>query len=67
MKEPGGIPVGTMPGSEMTDPGVKARFYKLLAGYYTDETAARPDTGQLGKIENLMEDEAVFASECGGK
>jgi len=69
MREPGlnGVPLGARPGSEITDPQVKARFYELLKSYYKGGRADRPDTGRLDEVLILMEDEARLARECAGQ
>ena len=67
MKEPGGVALGARPGSEIRDPGVKADFYRLLAEYYKDASAAPPGAAQLGKLEKLRGEEAEFLSECGAR
>jgi TolB-like protein len=65
MKAPGGIPPGTRPGSEITGMAAKASFYRLLAGYYKDKTGAPQAPDQARKVEELMEDEERFLSDCG--
>ena len=52
------------PGSEIEDPAVKARFYKLLAGYYKAGPAAPTGPGKLALVERLLEDEELFSGDC---
>lgn len=54
------------PGSEIADPAVRARFYKLLAGYYNGGAPGPAAEERYEEVARLMEDEARFAAECGG-
>lgn len=67
MKEPGFSIRGLTrnPGTEITDPQLKARFYKLLAGYYRDPAAAPPAAEALPALNGLLEEEAKVYNECG--
>lgn len=67
MKEPGFSIRGLTrnPGTEITDPALKARFYKLLGGYYRDPAAAPPEAEALPALNGLMEEESRVYNECG--
>jgi len=52
------------PGSEIGDPGVKARFYKLLTAYYRDSgPGLEPEKNS--EVENLIKLEERVSDECG--
>lgn len=53
------------PGSEISDSGVKARFYKLLSAYYEAGTSVSPDAGKLSSVSRLMAMEKQVSNECG--
>ncbi|MCX5793546.1 MAG: hypothetical protein NTY45_15205 [Elusimicrobia bacterium] len=53
------------PGSEIADPGLKARFYKLLAFFYETGTAMPPDQERLSAVIALIKMERKVADECG--
>lgn len=67
MKEPGFSIRGLSrnPGTEITDPEVKSRFYKLLGAYYRSENAPPPAPDKLPAIINLIEEEKRAYDECG--
>lgn len=53
------------PGTEITDPETKARFYKLLGGYYRDPAAGPPAAEALPALNGLLEEESKVYNECG--
>lgn len=53
------------PGSEIGDPEVKARFYKLLASYYKAGAAAYLDQGKTGEVTDLIKMETDVSDQCG--
>jgi len=53
------------PGSEIGDPGLKAKFYKLLSGYYKTDNAAPPEPAKLSRVIKLMGMEMLVSDECG--
>lgn len=66
MREPG-FTAGKLtrnPGSEITDPETKVRFYKLL-GIYHREGGPAPSPSRLPALMNLMKEEKLAADECG--
>jgi len=67
MKEPGFSIRGLSrnPGTEISDPEVKARFYKLLGAYYRSENAPPPAPDKLRTIINLLGEETRAYDECG--
>jgi hypothetical protein len=67
MKEPGFSIRGLTrnPGTEITDPEVKAKFYKLLGDYYRGPAAAPPAAEDLSALNGLLEDESKVYNECG--
>ncbi|PKM97373.1 MAG: hypothetical protein CVU79_08630 [Elusimicrobia bacterium HGW-Elusimicrobia-3] len=67
MKEPGFSIRGLTrnPGTEITDPALKARFYKLLGAYYRDPAAAPPAAEALPALNGLLEEESKVYNECG--
>lgn len=67
MKEPGFSIRGLTrnPGTEITDPEVKARFYKLLGDYYRGPAAAPPAAEDLSALNGLLEEESKVYNECG--
>ncbi len=69
MKEPGFTVRGLSrnPGTEITDPEVKARFYKLLGAYYRSEYEEPPDPARLTAVLDLIAEEAKVYNECGSR
>lgn len=67
MKEPGFSIRGLTrnPGTEITEPEVKARFYKLLGDYYREPAAAPPAAEELSALNGLLEEESKVYNECG--
>ena len=67
MKEPGFSIRGLTrnPGTEITDPEVKAKFYKLLGGYYREQAPAPPAPEELSALNGLMDEERKVYNECG--
>lgn len=67
MKEPGFNIRGLTrnPGTEITEPEVKARFYKLLGDYYREPAAAAPAAEDLSALNGLLEEENKVYNECG--
>lgn len=67
MKEPGFSVRGLTrnPGTEITNPELKARFYKLLGAYYRDPAAAPPAAEALPALNGLLEEESKVYNECG--
>ncbi len=65
MKEPGFNARGLRknPGSEISDPQLKARFYKLLKRYDQDPPAP-PEPEQLAKVINLIAYENRLDNDC---
>ncbi|HBA61308.1 MAG TPA: hypothetical protein DCZ92_10935 [Elusimicrobia bacterium] len=53
------------PGSEIGDPGVKARFYKLLTAYYRDHSGPGLEPEKNFEVENLIKLEERVSDECG--
>jgi len=54
------------PGSEMADPAVKDRFFKVMASYYfTSGSGPRPGPEQLSALTDLLKAERLFRKECG--
>ena len=53
------------PGSEISDPEVKARFYRLLAGYFERGAAAPADTEKMAAVSELIKMEKQVSDECG--
>ncbi|MBI4349888.1 MAG: hypothetical protein HY550_00465 [Elusimicrobia bacterium] len=53
------------PGSEIGDPDVKARFYKLLAVHFRDRSGAGLDAETNFKVEDLIKLEERVSDECG--
>ena len=67
MKEPG-FSVRALtrnPGTEISDPEVKARFYKLLTAYYKSENLPPPEPDKLTDLLGLLEEESSVADSCG--
>ncbi|HBA62094.1 MAG TPA: hypothetical protein DCZ92_15015 [Elusimicrobia bacterium] len=67
MKEPG-FSLRTLtrnPGTEITDPEVKARFYKLLGEYYRSDNPAPAGAAEGSALRNLLEEETQVHNECG--
>lgn len=69
MKEPGFSVRGLTrnPGTEITDPETKARFYKLLGAYYRSGSSAPPGPGKLPGLLKFMEEETRVYSDCGSR
>ncbi len=69
MKEPGFTIRGLSrnPGTEITDPEVKARFYKLLGSYYRSEYEEPPDPDRLTAVLDLIAEETKVYNECGSR
>ncbi len=69
MKEPGFTIRGLSrnPGTEITDPEVKARFYKLLGSYFRSDYEEPPDPARLTAVLDLIAEEAKVYSECGSR
>ncbi len=67
IKEPGFSIRGLSknPGTEITDPATKARFYKLLNAYYKSENALPPGPDKLPGLMDLMKEEKQVSDECG--
>lgn len=53
------------PGSEIGDPEVRARFYKLLAAYYKDSSGARLGPEERSEVAGLIKMETRISDECG--
>lgn len=53
------------PGSEIKDPGVKTRFYKLLAAYFERGESASPESGRTAAVSDLIKMEKQVSDECG--
>jgi hypothetical protein len=53
------------PGTEITDPGTKAKFYELLGGYYKQQAPAPPAEKDLPALKDLLEEESRVYNECG--
>lgn len=53
------------PGSEIGDPGVKARFYELLASYFKVGASAPPEPERIAEVFVLMKMEKQVSDECG--
>lgn len=66
MKEPGFSIRGLTgnPGSEISAPQVKSRFYEKLNAYYRSEGAAAPGAGELAKVKDLLAAEKQVRDEC---
>jgi len=66
MKEPGFNmrSLSRNPGTEIADPEVKAKFYRLLGTYYNLETTAPPAPDKIAALTDLIEEEARFHNEC---
>ncbi|OGR76166.1 MAG: hypothetical protein A2X32_02750 [Elusimicrobia bacterium GWC2_64_44] len=69
MKEPGFTVRGLTrnPGTEITDPGVKARFYRLLEAYYRSDSAGAPSPEKLAAVHDLVAEENRVYNECGSR
>ncbi|HBE89092.1 MAG TPA: hypothetical protein DDW67_08145 [Elusimicrobia bacterium] len=65
MREPGFSVAGLTrnPGSEITDPETKVRFYKLLTNYHR-EGGPSPDPARLPALMELLKEEKSVADEC---
>jgi TolB-like protein len=66
MKEPGFTIRGLTrnPGTEISDPATKSRFYELLKLYYGEDRAAAPAPEELASLKDLMEEENGVYNEC---
>lgn len=53
------------PGSEISDPAVKARFYELLGLYSKEAAALPPGPDRLARVMVLMKAEKEVSDECG--
>ncbi len=53
------------PGSEIGDPEVKSRFYKLLAAYYKGGSGILLDPEERSEVADLIKIEARISDECG--
>lgn len=53
------------PGTEITNPQVKASFYKLLGEYYRDPGAAPPAVEEGAALAGLLDEEAKVYNDCG--
>ncbi|MDD2806003.1 MAG: hypothetical protein PHV33_10645 [Elusimicrobiales bacterium] len=69
MKEPGFRVSGLTrnPGTEISDPEVKARFYRLLDAYYRGESAGPQPTDKSEAIRDLLAEENRVYNECGSR
>lgn len=67
MREPGFSVRGLTrnPGSEIADPEVRARFYKLLGGYYQAGGSAPQAPEALAAVQGLLDEEKRAYDECG--
>ncbi|PIU17963.1 MAG: hypothetical protein COT18_11510 [Elusimicrobia bacterium CG08_land_8_20_14_0_20_59_10] len=53
------------PGSEIGDPGVKTKFYELLAAYYHAPVLMHPESEKLSAVFTLLAMEKEVSNECG--
>lgn len=53
------------PGSEIGDPSVKARFYRLLSEYYKAGSLPGAAPGRFARLAGLMKEEKSVADSCG--
>lgn len=69
MKEPGFSIRGLSrnPGTEIADPEVKARFYKLLDSYYRADYTGPPDPDMMTTVLDLIAEERLTHDECGSR
>ncbi|MBU2573757.1 MAG: CsgG/HfaB family protein [Elusimicrobia bacterium] len=67
MKTPGFSMAGLKrnPGSEIGDPGVKKRFYKLLTAYFKGGASAPSEPEKISAVLDLIEMEKRVSDECG--
>ena len=67
MKEPGFSIRGLSrnPGTEIADPELKARFYKLLNSYFRADYTGPPDPDRTTKVLDLLAEEKLVYDECG--
>lgn len=67
MKEPGFSlrNLTRNPGTEITDPEVKAMFYRLLGAYYRSGNAPGPEPDKMPLLQDLLDEEARVHNECG--
>ena len=67
MKEPGFSIRGLSrnPGTEITDPELKARFYKLLDSYFKADYTGPPDPDRMTRVLDLLAEEKLVYDECG--
>ena len=67
MKEPGFSIRGLSrnPGTEIADPELKARFYKLLESYFRADYTGPPDPDRTTKVLDLLAEEKLVYNECG--
>lgn len=66
MKEPGFSVRGLSrnPGTEIADPEVKARFYKLLESYFRADYTGPPDPDKTASVLDLIAEEKLVRDEC---
>ncbi|MDO8805122.1 MAG: hypothetical protein Q7R35_11870 [Elusimicrobiota bacterium] len=55
------------PGSEIKDPGVKARFYSLLTAYFREGEYAPPEPEKMSAVFAMLKIEKQVLDECGVK
>ena len=67
MKEPGFSVRGLSrnPGTEIADPEVKARFYRLLESYFRADYTGPPDPDKIASVLDLIAEEKLVYDECG--
>ena len=67
MKEPGFTLRGLTrnPGTEISDPKTKARFYALLARYYEEDGPKPQEPRTLSALNALMQEETRLYNDCG--
>lgn len=67
MKEPGFSVRGLSrnPGTEIADPEVKARFYRLLGSYFRADYTGPPDPDKITSVLDLLAEEKLVYDECG--
>ena len=67
MKEPGFSVRGLRrnPGTEIADPEVKARFYRLLESYFRADYTGPPDPDKIASVLDLIAEEKLVYDECG--
>lgn len=67
MKAPGfnRLTLTKNPGTEIADPGVREKFYKLLSEYFEEGEPDRPEQGRVPAVLDLMKMESQVSNECG--